>query len=70
MSDREWATMQEELSRKSLETLSAYAHRHFVEGEITPAEMRVVVDVLTDITQGLVPKEVSDVIYAVRKELL
>ena len=66
--DLDWPTMQEELSRKSLETLHHYMHAHS-EGKLTDKGLILIVNVITDCTMGLVPKDVSDTIYQVRKAL-
>jgi hypothetical protein len=65
---RSWPELQEELSRKALETLQGAMHR-FDEGELDKAGLILVVNTIVDTIQGLVPWDVTDTIYAVRKEL-
>lgn len=65
----EWPSHSEELSRKALTVLEKGIHDHLVEGTLTERELRLVVDTLVDTVQGLVPHEVTDTIYRVRKEL-
>ncbi len=65
----EWATHQEELSRKVLTVLEDRVHKHLVEGLIDAQEMRWIADALYDTVSGLVPWEVADTIAQVQKEL-
>ena len=67
MSD--WPEHSEELARKSLETLQRAVHRNMVEHTLTDEELRLVADTLVDTVIGLVPMEVTNVIYDVRKGL-
>lgn len=65
---REWPDFADELSRKALDVFERALHRHLA-GELSPLELRIIVDTLTDTISGLVPKDVLDVIYGARKEL-
>lgn len=67
--DRSWPELGEELARKALETLQEALHKHLVEGTMSERELRIVVDTITDTTMGLIAKDVTDTIYAVRKGL-
>lgn len=65
----DWPSHSEELSRKALTTLEKGIYDHLVEGTLTERELRLVVDTLVDTVQGLVPNDVTDTIYRVRKEM-
>jgi hypothetical protein len=67
--ESDWPAHSEELSRKALTVLEGAIHNHLVEGTLTERELRLVVDTLVDTVQGLVPHDVTDTIYAVRKDL-
>ena len=66
---KEWPELQEELARKALEVLDQRVHQHLVEAKLTERELRLVVDSVYDTISGLVPWEVSNLVYAVRKDL-
>lgn len=69
MSDeRSWPELGEELARKSLELLESRVSA-FDRKRITRRELWLVADALSDVTQGLVPKEAWEAIYAVRQSL-
>lgn len=67
--DTEWPTHSQELSRKALETLERAVHKNVVEQTMTDDELWLVADTLVDTVQGLVPADVTDTIYGVRKGL-
>lgn len=64
MSD--WPELGEELARKSLEKLEEALQRH-ARGKITRRELFLVTDALYDASIGLIDKEASNAIYAVRQ---
>lgn len=64
----DWPEHSEELARKSLETLHRAMYER-TEGNIGDGELWIVINTLCDTIQGLVPQEVFDTIYGVRKEL-
>jgi hypothetical protein len=66
--ERSWPSLGEELARKALETLHEAAHKNST-GELSDQELVLVVNTITDLTMGLIPKEISNLIYQVRKEL-
>lgn len=66
--ERSWPELGEELARKSVDTLHRAVH-NFVEGEMSRRDLVVVVNTITDCTMGLIPREVTDLIYRVRQEL-
>jgi hypothetical protein len=65
----EWAELSEELARKALDVMHRAAHATLVDETMTPHELRIVIDTLTDTISGLVDRDVLDTIYSVRKEL-
>jgi hypothetical protein len=68
MSNSEWATHSEELSRKALNTLEQALH-DFSEGDLTAQQVILIVNTLDSTIRGLVPNEVVETIYQVRKAL-
>ncbi|SER27930.1 hypothetical protein SAMN05216548_11477 [Faunimonas pinastri] len=64
-----WEDIQGELSRKVVEALAERVHQH-EQGKITDRELYLVVNSLFDTVSGLVPWDLTDTIYNVRKELL
>lgn len=68
MTERSWPELGEELARKSLDTLLRAIH-DLDEGLISCRDLILIVNTITDCTMGLMPREVSEIIYAVRKEL-
>ena len=65
----EWASIQDELARKSLGKL-ADAVCLFEDGKITARELWLVCDTLYDIVSGIVDwNDCANVIYAVRQSL-
>ena len=66
--DSTWPSHSNELARKALDTLHA-AIFDYSEGVIGDRELRIIVDTLVDTVMGLVPMEVIETIYAVRKDL-
>lgn len=64
-----WPELQEELSRKALEVLNKRVHEHLVEAKLSERELRLVVDSVYDTISGLVPWDVAEIVYAVRKDL-
>ncbi len=64
-----WLEHSEELSRKALDVFERAVHQTLVEATMTRAELRIVVDTLSDTISGLVPRDVLDAIYGSRKEL-
>lgn len=65
----EWPELQEELARKALEVLGQRVHQHFIEATLSKRELRLVVDSIYDTISGLVPWEVANLVYDVRKDL-
>lgn len=65
----EWPEMQEELARKALEVLDQRVHQHLVEATLSERELRLVVDSIYDTISGLVPWDVANLVYGVRKDL-
>jgi hypothetical protein len=66
--ERSWPELQEELARKALETLQQALHQ-VDEGELSEDQLLIVVNTLVETIQGLVPWDVTDTIYAVRKAI-
>lgn len=64
----EWPSFAEELGRKSLEVLEKWTKK-FEAGEISRREVFILVDGLYDTTSGLIPRDVSDLIANVHKEI-
>lgn len=64
----EWNEFQSELSRKALDVLNTKLAA-FDRGEVDKPQLRLIVDCLFDTISGLAPWDVTDAIYAVRKEL-
>lgn len=65
----DWPELSDELARKAIETTHALVHKHLVEAEIDEKQLRVAVDAIYDIVSGLVPWDIANMIYAVRKDL-
>jgi predicted AAA+ superfamily ATPase len=66
----EWPTLGEELGRKAMERIASSVDRY--QANPTPAEARLlwhVADILSEVTQGLIPNETWNIIYAVRQEM-
>jgi hypothetical protein len=61
-----WPEMASELSRKALEALDEAAFKN-AEHALTDNEFRLIIDAIVDVTQGLVPYEVTDLILKVKK---
>jgi hypothetical protein len=66
--EHSWPELGEELARKSLDTLIAAVCKH-TDGELNDRELMIVVNTITDTTMGLIPMDVTETIYAVRKGL-
>lgn len=64
-----WPEHQKELARKVSTTLVNRMQKN-EDGEISDAELLLIVDALYDTITGLVHWEVSDMVYRVRQELL
>jgi hypothetical protein len=64
----EWATHSEELNRKAIEVLSGAIYRNS-EGTLDDKGLHTVAETLATVTQGLIPKETWELIYAVQKEI-
>lgn len=64
----EWATMQEEVSRKAFDTL-LHANAKHDAGIITDRELWVVCDTLYGVVCGLIPWSDADLILAARDSL-
>ncbi len=63
----EWATQGQELARKSLERLTDALLKH-EEGSMTTDRLYLEADVLSEITQGLIPYTDWEVIDTVRRD--
>jgi hypothetical protein len=66
LSDSEWPTFSEELSRKAMEKLNDAVHRRG-ENLLNDGEVFLIADTLLDLVMGLVPFDVTDTIDSVRK---
>jgi len=65
----EWATISDELSRKSLSVLETYVHKYVVDKTVTAKELIMICDCLYDTVSGLVPfAGCVDIIAHVQKE--
>jgi hypothetical protein len=62
-----WPDHSEELARKAMERIAADAAR-FEDGELSAAALWLAADILSEVTQGLIPSETWNTIYAVRQE--
>lgn len=69
MPERTWPELSEELSRKALTVMDDAIHRHLVDGDLTRRELRLVTDAVVDCISGLVPTDVLNAVYSVRKDL-
>lgn len=65
----DWPEHGEELARKALSVFEKGVHAYLVEDQMSRREMRVLVDTLCDVTQGLIPEDAWNTIYQARKEM-
>lgn len=68
VSESSWPELQEELTRKTVETMSEIAHKHSL-GELTDAEVIASVNAVFDVTSGLIPWDVADLLYKIRQDI-
>lgn len=62
-----WPDHSAELARKAAERINEEVVK-FQDGKIDARRLALVADVLSDVTQGLIPNDTWNVIYAVRGE--
>lgn len=66
MSD--WKEFSSELARKAVEQVSIVSYK-YDHNEITREQAMIAADIIYDLTSGLVPWDVADLAYNLRKEL-
>jgi hypothetical protein len=64
----DWATLGDELSRKAMSVLEERAVRN-AEGKLSDGDLKVVIDVICDLTSGLIPWSDWQVLYDAQKEI-